>query len=293
KTNTFEEVPEEVKAKEDIPTAENLDYINQSTDAPWWAQDWGNLMMTVGERAGLKKYLPWSQQVHLAKPDVLYYDPSRALAANAEQANIAGQNLAAFAGPQAASARMSHIQGQAFANAANILADYENKNVGVGNQYLDKVQQTENQERTGNAQRLQTLYDQNTIANQQYDNSKTAANRNIFDAWRQGLTNATETQSLNLLYPQYQVDPWSGGITHFTKGRDFAVDNAPATNDTNDAYLSQVAKLKEKYPTVDEATIRERLNKFLTPTDSSPYDPNRNRFVQDTRGTRNRAGRRF
>lgn len=293
KKYNYNEVSETEEEKSSIEKAEDPNYISQSEDAPWWAQDWGNMMMTVGERAGIKKYLPWSQQVNLADPDVLYYDPSRALAANAEQANIAGQNLAAFAGPQAASARMSGIQGQAFANAANILADYENKNVGVGNQYLNKVQETENAERSANAQRLQTLYDQNTVANQQYDNSKTAANRNIFDAWRQGLTNATETQSLNLLYPQYQVDPWSGGITHFTKGRDFAVDNAPATNDTNDAYLSQVAKLKEKYPTVDEATIRERLNKFLTPTDPSPNDPNRNRFVQDTRGTRNRAGRRF
>ena len=292
---SYEEVPEEVKAKEDIPTAENLDYINQSTDAPWWAQDWGNLMMTVGERAGLKKYLPWSQQVHLAKPDVLYYDPSRALAANAEQANLAMQANNAFAGPQAGSARNSAIAGDAFARAANVLADYENRNVGVGNQYLDKVQQTANTEATANAQRLQTLFDQNTIANQQFDNSKTAANRNIFDAWRQGLTNATETQSMNLLYPQFQVNPWSGGTTSFTQGRDFArySPTGSGASDHNDAYFKEVARLKEKYPNIDDKVIAERLSGNFNITDPSSVNSNLNRFIGDARGTRNKTGRRF
>jgi len=291
----YTEVPEEGDPKSDIPTADNLNYINQSQDAPWWAQDWGNMMMTVGERAGINKTLPWSQQVNLADPDVLYYDRSRALAANAEQSNLAMQNLSAFAGPQAASARMSGVYGQAFANAANTLADYENKNVGIGNQYLDKVQSTENQERAGNAQRLQTLYDQNTIADQQFANSKTAANRNIFDAWRQGLTNATETQSMNLLYPQYQVDPWRSGITHFTQGRDFAnySPTGSGASDQNEAYFKEHARLKEKYPNIDDKVIAERLSGNFNITNPSSVNSNLNRFVGDTRGTRNKAGRRF
>jgi len=176
------------------------------------------MFMTVAERASLKKYMPNSIPIHLQRPDVVYFDPSRALAANAEQANIAAQTIGSFAGAQG-TAQLSGIQGQAFAQAANTLADYEAKNVGVANQYLDKVNDVANREHMGNAQRLKTLYDETTIANQQYDNSKRAANRNVFEAWRQGLTNATKTQSLNLLYPQYHVDPSMGGPTSFTNGR--------------------------------------------------------------------------
>lgn len=193
-------------------------YIEQSEDAPWWAQDVGNMMMTVAERASLKKYMPHSYPIDLARPDVVYYDPSRALAASAEQANIAAQQVAAFAGPQG-TYQLTGIQGQAFTQAANTLADYEAKNVGIANQYLQRVEANQSKENMLNAGRMQKLYDETTIANQQYDNAKRAANRNIFEAWRQGLTNATKTQTMNLLYPQYNVDPSRGGITHFTEGR--------------------------------------------------------------------------
>ena len=276
----FKEAEIEAK-KEAIRQGVSPEYIEQSTDAPWWAQDIGNMALTVAERAQLKKYLPHSSPIDLAKPDVLYFDPSRALAANAEQANIAAQTIGSFAGPQG-TARLTGIQGQAFAQAANTLADYENKNVGVGNQYLNNVQQTLNQEALANNERMQRLYDQTTVANQQFDNAKTASNRNIFEAWRQGLTNATETQSLNLLYPQFTVDPSRGGPTHFTNGRPLTGQGSNANND--EAYFAEVAAYKQKYPDLDESTITAKLGpkygKGKEPF-GKDYREDLRRFVED------------
>lgn len=242
KERGYEEIPE-IETPTGPVAGRDPEYIESATDAPWWAQDVGNMALTVAERARLRKYMPNSVPIDLARPDVVYYDPSRALAANAEQANIAAQQIGAFAGSQGTH-QLSNIQGQAFANAANTLADYEAKNVGVANQYLDKVNATANREHLANAERLQKLYDETTVANQQYDNSVTAANRNIFDAWRQGLTNATKTQTLNTLYPQYNVDPWSGGKTHFTEGRDF-VKQTPTGSSSSDYVKGYQSFLKE------------------------------------------------
>jgi len=223
----------EQKKENKIAAAEDPNYKQPSTDAPWWAQDVGNMLMTVGERASVKKYLPNSTPINYAKPDALYYDPSRALAANAEQTNIAAQSLNAFGNSAQAASQMSGIHGQGTQNAANILADYEAKNVGIGNQYLDKVQQATTQENIANARRMDNLFDQTTIANQQFDNSKTALNRNVFEAWKNGLTNATKTQTMNSLYPQFNVNPWDGGTSVITEGRDLQANTPPGSSSSD------------------------------------------------------------
>jgi len=279
----------EIEAKKDAARqGVNPQYIEQTMDAPWWAQDVGNMALSVAERAQLKKYLPHSQPIDLAKPDVLYFDPSRALAANAEQANIAAQTIGSFAGPQGTS-RLTGIQGQAFAQAANTLADYENKNVGVGNQYLHNVQQTLNQESLANNERMQRLYDQTTIANQQFDNSKTASNRNIFDAWSNGITNAAETQSLNMLYPQVNVDPSTGGRTGFTNGRPLTGQRSSGTSD--EEYFAEISRLKKKYEDLDEKTIIARVAPKYGKGGGTFNKNNREnlkRFVEDQRGLKQR-----
>jgi hypothetical protein len=262
----------DVKDPSVIETADDPEYDQASADAPWWAQDKGNMLMTIGERASINKYMPHSFPVNLAKPDVVYYDPSRALAANAEQSNIAAQTVGSFGNSAQASSQMSGIQGNAFARNANILADYEGKNVGLANQYLDKVKRTQDQENTANSLRMQNLFDQTTMANQQYDNSKRAANRNVFDAWRQGLTNATQTQTMNTLYPQFDTNPTDGGTTSFTKGRPI---NGSSNSRLNNYTAAQHKKGWEEYQ-------KDQNSKGLTPSytaykDFSGFNANNNR----------------
>jgi hypothetical protein len=232
----------------------------------WWAQDIGNMGNLFGQRMGLKKYLPNSQQIDLANPDVMYYDPSRALAANAEQAAMASQATGLFSGPQS-TYRQTAIQGEAFKNAANVLGEFENRNVAIGNQYLDKVQATDNQETLANAQRLDNMYDQWTIANQQFDNSKRMTNRNLFEGWRDGLTNKKQTQALNALYPQFETQPGIGGGMYFTgKGRPITgMGFGQPESTTNDNYLMEFRNLKRQYPDLSDKMIQSYMEKKQQP----------------------------
>lgn len=246
------------KATGDIPTNEFKPVTHVPRDE-WWAQDIGNIANLFGQRVGLKKYLPHSAPVDLARPDVLYYDPSRALAANAEQQQMMANLLRGSGNSQQRAAQMSGITGQGFANAANILADYEAKNVGVGNQYLQQVQATENQERMANADRMTKLYDQNTIANQQFDNAKRAADRNLFEAWRQGLTNKKQTQALNALYPQFETIPSIGGGLYFTGVPHSPFVNTGSAGTSSAGYLDDFTKLKRQFPDASDSAIEKEL----------------------------------
>ena len=148
-------------------------------------------------------------------------DPTRELAANAEQANIQTQGVAQFAGPQGLSARSASIQGQASKNAADVLSKYNNANVNIANQFEFKTNDIRNQEQMLNQAANTKAFDQNTIANQQFDNAKLAMRGQLRNYYNNAVTNRWKTDALNQMYPQYQVDPATGGRMHFTEGKDF------------------------------------------------------------------------
>jgi hypothetical protein len=184
--------------------------------APWWLQDTIKTTGAFGDLMGLKKYMPWAPGVDLETPRPTFLDPTRELAANAEQANIQTQGMAQFAGPQALSARSSGIQGQAAKNAADVLAKYNNANVNIANEFELKATDIRNQESMLKQATSQRLYDQNTVANQQFDNAKLAMRNNLRNYYTNAITNRWQTDALNQMYPDYAVDPSVGGQMHHT-----------------------------------------------------------------------------
>lgn len=188
--------------------------------AEWWLQDTIKTTGAFGDLMSIKKQMPWAPRVDLETPRPTFLDPTRELAANAEQANIQTQALGQFAGPQAMSARASSVQGTAAKNAADILSKYNNANVNVANQFEMQSTNIRNQEQMANQAATQRLYDQNTIANQQFANAKLAMRNNLRNQYTNAITNRAKTDALNQLYPQYAVSPGTGGFMHFTQGRD-------------------------------------------------------------------------
>ena len=61
------------------------------------------------------------------------------------------------------------------------------------------------------AQRSGKLFDQNTIANQQYDNTMLQLRREGRGMYNQAVTNRWKTDALNQMYPDYAVNPSDGG----------------------------------------------------------------------------------
>jgi hypothetical protein len=158
--------------------------------------------------------MPWEAMPQMTLPEEVYYDPTRELAANSEQANIAGSVVGTFSGPQATSARISDIQGNALRNAADILGRYNNMNVQVANEFEMNQTQMLNQNSQMRSDRATRLYDKGVIANQQYDNAKAAGRQKMRDAFNQAWTNRGKTQALNSVNKQYKVDPITGFVEH-------------------------------------------------------------------------------
>jgi type II secretory pathway pseudopilin PulG len=198
--------------------------------APWWLQDTIKTAGAFGDLMGIRKYMPWSPGVDLEEPRPNYLDPTKELGTNAEQANIQTQGMAQFAGPQALSSRSSSIQGQAAKNAGDILAKYNNANVNIANQFELKATDVRNQESMLRQAAGQRLYDQNTVANQQFDNAKLALRNNLRNYYTNAMTNRWKTDALNQMHPDYAVDPSVGGRMHHTPNS-----RRPTNTTTNDA----------------------------------------------------------
>jgi hypothetical protein len=195
---------------------ETTSTIPEKPEPEWWLQDTVNTMGAFGDTMNLKKYMPWESRVDLEEPRPTFLDPTRELAAQSEQANIASQAAAQFAGPQALNSRLAGIQGQGAKAAADTLSRVNNQNVGIANQFEANQVGVRNQESMANQQMANRVYDKNVIANQQFDNSKAQGRSNQRQAYNTAVTNKWKTDALNQMYPNYQTRPGVGGRVAYT-----------------------------------------------------------------------------
>ena len=215
-------VEEVTKDKEAIrPPLEDVEIAPEETVTypQWMTPDVMNLFGTLKDKASIRKYYPWAAPVDLEEMTPTYLDPTRELAANSELANIAMQNLAQFAGPQAASARAAMIQGQGAKQAADVLSRYNNANVSIANQFEQANANVRNQERLQNQAIAKTLFDQTTLVNQAYDNAKRQADQATRLAFQTGWKNAADLALVNATSAQYDIDPRTGTVV-FQEGKD-------------------------------------------------------------------------
>lgn len=218
-----------------------------SPPAKWWLQDTIKTAGAFGDLMGIKKYMPFSPKVDLEEPRPTFLDPTRELAQQSEQANLAIMNLAAFAGPQALSTRASSIQGTGSKSSADLLSRLNNANVGIGDNFEMKQVDIRNQESLANQASQQKLYDANTIVNQQFDNSRMALRNQMRNHYTNAITNKAKTATLNQLYPQYAVLPETGGMPGFKGGKT----NKPEVTKSAQEYFDEI---KQQYPDMDDKT---------------------------------------
>jgi hypothetical protein len=217
----------------------------QNIGAEWMTPDKINFYGALKDKSRIKKFMPWAPRVALEVPTPTYLDPTRELGQQSEYANLMAQQLSQFAGPQALASNMSGIQGTGAEQAANTLARINNQNVGLSNQFAQNAANIRNQEQGINQAAAQRLYDQNTMANQQFLNAKTAADQNVRQAFGTGWRNASNLALTNAMYPQYDIDPRSGNIW-FQGGKDLTGEAPGATFDSLfQAYRRQGASFTE------------------------------------------------
>ena len=236
--------------------------VDVEQPAEWWLQDTIKTTGAFGDLMSIKKHMPWAPRVDLETPRPTFLDPTRELAANAEQANIQTQGMAQFAGPQAMSARSSSVQGQSAKNAADVLSRYNNANVNIANQFETQATNIRNQEQGMNQAATQRLYDQNTIANQQFDNAKLAMRNNLRNQYVNAITNRAQTDTLNKLYPQYAVQPGTGGFLVNKPGKELTGEST-----TGPDYWAQRKKCVEEGASDPDECAKNATR--MTPSSSS------------------------
>jgi hypothetical protein len=215
---------EEEEEEEDVVRPEikdpNIQGVRSPDVAEWTAPDIYNFRGAIQDKLGIKSYYPWAARLNPQFMDPTFYDPSRELAAQGEQANILTQGLGQFTGPQAASARAAQIQGEGAKQAADTLGRYNNLNVGLQNQFATQNTQIANQAQQYNQAKAQELYDKGVITQQQRDNSIRQANQQIRQGFAQGWKNASDIAMINANQEQYKVDPYTGTVFHTGVTRD-------------------------------------------------------------------------
>lgn len=269
---TIEQAPDP-QTGECPPCEKDQDLDIEGPPAEWWLQDTIKTTGAFGDLMGVKKYMPWAPAVELQKPRPTFLDPTRELAANAEQANIQTQGMAQFAGPQALSARSASVQGQAAKNAADILSKYNNANVNIANQFELKGTDIANQESMLKQATAQRLYDQNTVANQQFDNAKLAMRNNLRNYYTNAITNKWQTDALNQMYPNYAVSPGVGGRMFFKPGnRQVTGQGAGSTITREEAYR----QCRQMNPNANDQTncVNSMMNLSKASTNTSGANAN-------------------
>tara|TARA_R110000868_G_scaffold15720_1_gene71734 strand:+ start:4123 stop:7425 length:3303 start_codon:yes stop_codon:yes gene_type:complete len=225
----FPKTPCPCNKTQQVPIARN---------APWWLQDTIKTAGAFGDLAGIKKHMPWEAPVMLEKPKPVFKSPEREMANASEQSKIAMDALGQFTGAQGLSSRASGINAQESANAANILQRYNNDNVGIAQNFEYKINDISNQENMLKQAAATRLYDKNTIVNQQFDNAKLAMRNNLRNQYTNAITNRWKTDALNQMYPQYEVDPSTGGRMYYDETAARTIGEGSGSSNTGNEYRS-------------------------------------------------------
>ena len=215
-------------AKEDAIDKSNLKY-------GWTNPDKLNLLNSYINLASVRRATPFEPTVKFQRPETRYADPSRALAANAEQYNAVRQAAAMFAGPQS---RYSFNAGQFGKNAADIIGQYATQNVQAGNIAANQAADINNKQIVYDAQRTKRLYDAGVIGEQQYQNAMKQARAAVLQSYVQGTKNATDLYNMSMTEsPYYNIDYSKGaGLVRFVRGKEANFFGQKAIDNSNSDY---------------------------------------------------------
>lgn len=184
--------------------------------ADWWLQDTINTFGALGDASMIQKQQPWDTTVDLKAPISRYDDPTKELDSNLGLYRQTADTLAQFTGPQGLTSRMSQARGQAAKSAADITKRYNTRNLALANAQEVRSADVANKEALMNREVNKGLYDATMLADERFNQEKMAARVNRRGLYTTALTNRAKTQALNSMYPDYAVDPASGGFMMHT-----------------------------------------------------------------------------
>lgn len=215
--NDFEAETPVVNQEKKIIAPERPVQPYRARDRGWWLQDRVNFAGAMTD--DVHKYNPYMSNIDAVVPDYVLNDPTRQLAANQEQQARMNDSMFGSTAGNVAGASMLGNSGEGLANAATILANVENSNVGIVNQAYANAAQIYNNAEALNENAKQKYVEDMAVGNQQYDNARNQLKWRQIAAFNNGQTNWTiKKQMENILFPQVNIDPLNGDVD-FTGAR--------------------------------------------------------------------------
>lgn len=213
-------VADPTREKTAMANIDPVQYETGASNTPWWNYDTLNYYNQIANYAGIRPgSMPILQQYnpYLARPT--FVDPARAI--NQQMGLTRGTQEAIMSGSTPTVGRANVIAAQAAAapQIANIIAQYDQNNVGIANQFGQQNAQTMNQAQLQNLQFDKRYLDELEVRRQQYEDALTRGRTNAAKAAMQGMKNAAETSWINATEDSYAVDPESG-TAYFKRGFD-------------------------------------------------------------------------
>lgn len=177
-----------------------------------WAQDWIKDMGALRNYFNIKRYYPYAAIPDYYLPRPVYYSPERALANIGSLSKQVIETAATLGTPQSFGATAMGVQGKAMDQAADILGQYEDKNVGIANQNEQIRAQIFNKYADDIARLKTDLHSANIAYENKYRQEKTKAGNILRKSLMDTITNAAITYNLNLANPEYITLPQYGGV---------------------------------------------------------------------------------
>lgn len=197
-----------------IPVEELTPYTPEDSKTDFYQQDMVKLAQKMGDRAN--RYFGYTQRLQPFLPDPTFLDPERELQANQEAFATAAATQGLIGRGQNLAGNLSLMQGKLAANQANTLAKYTNANSQIANQFELATAEAMNKVNEFNALQNRQQAIDTALTNQAYDDFKRQQRADIANLYANALTNRAETDLMNDLFPQYSIDPRTGGMGYFT-----------------------------------------------------------------------------
>jgi len=198
----------------DIKTTPRGLGVNRELENPYAyrRQDINSLNRALQARFEIPEIQPWEKKVKLKTPDVAYLSPERAIAAKNEQLNLMMQGQQTAQNAQGMGATASALAGKAYADVANTIGQYADKNVGIFNNYEGKATAIANQQEQLNVATDNRLQEKQDRLKQNMANAVGKAKDKIVQLENSMLDNAQNLYNLNLQTTQKKKDPYTGLI---------------------------------------------------------------------------------
>ncbi len=167
---------------------------------------YGNLM-NVMQMANVKKFQPYEAAPQAVIPDTVFMDPTRIIAAQQEMARSAGEGDDST--PQGRAMSLGR-QGLAGSQAADVIGQVHNQNVGIANQAGREAAAITNDLMQRQATRLAELNKANFLSDRDYKREMGRLQAEFADRLEKQHDNRVKTAWLNKTSPYFDVNPITG-----------------------------------------------------------------------------------